>query len=272
MATASVEGVRLFELATRRERAHLQTKDYPSGALLFSPTGRWLAWVGSLKTIHVWDVARGKSLDPVTGHDDIITGLAFSADECAVVSSSNDSTLLVWDLSAAMKNALPKGGNVEQAWRALAGDDAKAAYDAIRVLAANPDAAVLLFARHLKPAVAIDTKRIEVCLRELDSDRFEDRERATRELEQLGDQAVPALERSLAKHPSLEARRRVEQVLEKVSGRSADPERLRQIRALEALERMGGEGARRLVAELAKGAPGARLTIDAKTTLVRMRR
>ncbi len=159
---------------------------------------------------------------------------------------------------------------METAWRTLLGGDAKAAYEAIRALASSPDAAVQLLARHLKPAVPIDAKRIDACLRDLDSDKFAVREQATRDLKQLGDQAAPVLERFLAGSPTPEARRRVELVLEKALVQ--EPQRLRQIRALEALEWMGSDGARRLLETLAKGAPDARLTRDAKAALARLRR
>jgi WD40 repeat protein len=273
LATASVEGVRLFELATRRERAHIRPKGYPQGTLVFSCTGRWLAWTGDLKMIYVWDVYRGEMLGSFTGHDDTITGLAFTADDRALVSSSEDSSLLVWDVAGTAATKPPmKSGDVDRAWQTLAGGDAKAAYEAIRALASSPDAAVALLTRHLQAAVPIDAKRIDACLHDLDSDQFADRERAMRELEQQGDQALAALERFLAGRPSLEARKRVEQLLEKARDVARDPERLRQHRALEALGRMDGDGARRLLEALAKGAPNARLTRDAKASLEQRRR
>jgi RNA polymerase sigma factor (sigma-70 family) len=273
LATASVEGVRLFELATHRERSHVRPDGYPRGALQFSPTGRWLAWTGSSRTIHVWDVHRGEMLGSFRGHDDAVTGLAFAADDRALASSSEDSTILVWDVAGpAAKKPPLKAGDVGPAWQALAGDDAKAAFQAIRVLASSPEAAVKRIARHLQPAAPLDPKRIDAYLRDLDSPRFADRERATRDLEQLGDQAAAALERFLAGRPSPEARRRAEQALAKARKPARDSGRLRQARALEALERIGGDGARRVLEALAKGAPDATLTRDAKVTLGRMRR
>jgi WD40 repeat protein len=286
LAAASVEGIRLFELATHRERAHIQAAGYPEGVLRFSSTGRWLAWTTNsvAQRIHekklwpptggegifVWDIHRGEMLSSFTGHEGDITGLDFGVDDRALVSSSQDSTLLVWDIAGKIAKQPPrKAGDVERAWRDLLGDDAKAAYEAIRVLSASPDAAIKLLARNLKPA-PIDKKGIDAWLRDLDSDDFAARERATRELERLGEQAVPALERFLAGKPSLEARRRVELLLEKSHGPT--PEHLRQIRALEALERIGDDDARRLLEALAKGTADTWLTRDAKASLERIRR
>ena len=269
LAAASVEGIRLFEVATRRERAAIASKGgYPSRPLRLSPTGRWLAWKCRERMIHVWDIHRGEMLGSFEGHDGPITDLAFTADDRALVSASEDSTLLVWDLAeAAAKKPPPRAGDVNQAWQTLAGDDAQASYQAIRVLASSPDAAVRLLARHLQPVGSIDAERVKACLRDLDSDQFEARERATRELEQLGESAEALLERFLAGSPTLEARLRVKKILE-----ARQRARVLQVRALEALEWMNDAGARRLVEALAAGAPNARLTRDAKAALARMRR
>lgn len=94
----------------------------PLGGLRYSATGRWLAWVNGQTTIQILDVHRGDLLTPFTGHDDAITGLAFRADERALASSSDESTILLWDVAqAAVRQPPAKGGDIEQAWRALAG-------------------------------------------------------------------------------------------------------------------------------------------------------
>jgi RNA polymerase sigma factor (sigma-70 family) len=269
LITVSVEGLRLFEVATRRERAAIASKGgYPSRPLRFSSTGRWLAWKYGDRMIQVWDIRRCEMLASFVGHDGPITDLTFTADDRALVSASEDSTLLVWDLAeTAAKKPPPRTGDVNQAWQTLAGDDAQAAYQAIRVLASSPDTAVRLIARHLQPVGSIDAERVKACLRDLDSDQFETRERATRELEQLGEPAKTLLERFLAGSPTLEARLRVKKILE-----ARQRDWLLQVRALEALEWMNDAGARRLVEALAAGAPNARLTRDARATLARMRR
>jgi hypothetical protein len=56
-------------------------------------------------------------------------------------------------------------------------------------------------------------------------------------------------------------RRRIEKVLEKVAGWSG--ERLRTLRALEAVEHMNAPEARRLLEELANGTPRAWVTEEA---------
>jgi RNA polymerase sigma factor (sigma-70 family) len=267
LATASVEGIRLFELATLGERVHIRPKGAWVYSLQFSSTGRWLAWVNHPRTIQVWDFHRGELLGPFLGHDAAVTGLAFSADEGKLASSSEDSTLLVWDVAGAAASMPPtKEGDINQAWQALAGKDARAAYEAIRVLGASPAAAVQHIRQQLKPIAPVDAQRINACLRNLDSDEFAVREQASRDLEQMGQSAVAMLERFLAGKPSLESRKRVEEVLASVSG----PERLRQVRAVEVLERIGDNQARGMLKDLARGVPEATLTREAKATLERM--
>jgi hypothetical protein len=106
----------------------------------------------------------------------------------------------------------------------------------------------------------------------LDSKRFAVREKATRELEQLGGVIEADLKDTLRRRPSAEARRRIERLLEKMRRERLFPqaEQLRAARAVEVLERIGDAGARRLLATLAGGAPAAPLTVEAKTALERL--
>jgi hypothetical protein len=106
----------------------------------------------------------------------------------------------------------------------------------------------------------------------LDSDQFAVRDQATRELEALGELAEAALRKLLAAKPSLEARRRAEELLEKLRSPLPSGERLRSLRAVEALEHAGTEPAQRLLIRLAGGAPGARLTREAQAALQRLAR
>jgi hypothetical protein len=57
---------------------------------------------------------------------------------------------------------------------------------------------------HLKPTF-VDAKRMAKLLADLDSDRFEERAKATRDLEALGESAEAALRQTLASEPSADA-------------------------------------------------------------------
>jgi hypothetical protein len=156
------------------------------------------------------------------------------------------------------------------AWHELASTDAQVAYRALRLLTEAPRQSLPPLRERLRPAPAADANQIDRWLAELDSSRFADRERATRELERQEGRAEPALRRLLANAPSAEARRRAEGMLARLHGPIADPEMLRALRAVEALEHMGTRNAKELLQELARGAPESRLTQEAKGSLGRL--
>lgn len=265
------DGVRLYEVATRRERAHVQLQGKTTGVLRFSHNGRLLAWVNGSNQIHVLDVRTGAMAGPFTGHDDAITGLAFTIDDKAIASSSADCTILVWDLSAKTVAAPASDGNPAEDWQALRGEDAQKAFAAIRRLAADPVTASKIASEHLKPAPPVNPQWVAARLRELDHPKFAERDRATRELEAAGDGVAAAVERFLAAKPSAEARQRAEKILAKIRTRGATDQTAQSLRALEVLEWLGTAEARGLVEKLAKGAEGASLTEEAKRSLKRWR-
>jgi hypothetical protein len=106
---------------------------------------------------------------------------------------------------------------------------------------------------------------------ELDADTFEARDRAARELAKLGGMARPALEKALQGRPAAEKRRRLEELLEELKPALAplSGEDLRQVRAVEVLEKAATPEARRLLEEWAGGATGAPLTSEAQAALRR---
>src|SRR5439155_8384254 len=126
--------------------------------------------------------------------------------------------------------------------------------------------------KHLRPVAVVDEGRLARLITDLDSGRFAVRERAARELEGLGSAAEPALRKALAGRPSVEARNRMAKLLEQEARQrsSPTPDRLRQMRTLEALELAGDREARRLLKELAGGMPGVWLTEEARASLGRL--
>jgi hypothetical protein len=119
--------------------------------------------------------------------------------------------------------------------------------------------------------VRADDPRLRQLVRDLDSSEFAVRAKSARELAGLGGAAEAALRAAVADAPSLEVRLRAEALLAELDPVKA-PERLRELRAAEALETAGTPEARALLEELAKGDPAARLTREAKASLERLRR
>jgi hypothetical protein len=103
----------------------------------------------------------------------------------------------------------------------------------------------------------------------LDSPRFARREQASRRLAEFGEDAEPTLRQALADKPSAQARQRLERIL--AGPRLAPPpDLLRSLRALQILEAIGDEPARRVLGRLAEGAPAFRLTREARAAVDRL--
>ncbi|MBI1914566.1 MAG: hypothetical protein HYS12_07485 [Planctomycetes bacterium] len=215
-------------------------------------------------------VARSR---PVDGTDGKVACVAFAPGGKVLATGSNDTTVLFWGLAGPTgdgKQPAPGEKELQSLWADLAGEDAAKAYRAIWALVASPQQAVPFLRKHLKPAVPADAQKLKQLLADLDSPRFSVREKAIQELAKLGDLAEPGLRRVLEGKPSLEVRQRVERLLEQLQGPVVTPDRLREIRAVEALEHMGTAEARRLLKELAAGAAGARLTREATAADARL--
>jgi hypothetical protein len=87
---------------------------------------------------------------------------------------------------------------------------------------------------------------------DLDSEDFAVRDQASKDLRNLGRLIVPALRKALEGNPSLEGKRRLEELIEDAAKATPPPEMLRVGRALETLELIGGPDARQAMEALVK--------------------
>jgi RNA polymerase sigma factor (sigma-70 family) len=262
--------LRLWETATAAEVLSLPAADYLRVG--FSRDGRLLAAAVPSQEILVWDLAHGRELRRFKGFDAEVMNLAFSPDGRRLISGLGDSTLLVWDVESDEMPRTSKLGSeaVSKAWSDLAGSDAARAYRARWKLAIAPEETLPLIKERLHPAQPADPQQLRRLLDDLASEQFAVREKAQTELEKLGDLAEPALRQALASKPTLEVRRRILAVLERLRGPVTRPETLRALRAVAVLEDIATPTARRLLEELSKGTPEARLTREAKASLRRL--
>jgi hypothetical protein len=161
---------------------------------------------------------------------------------------------------------------LERLWAELGSADAATGYAAVRRLAAVPAASVPLLGARLRPAAGVSAAQIERHVQGLASEELAVRERASAALARLGELAGPALCRLLAEKPPLEVYHRADRLLAQLERQPLTPSRLRLSRAVAVLERVGSAEARGVLARLARGAPGARLTEEAKATVQRLAR
>ncbi len=263
--------LRLCELETGSEVLALDSEDTRTPAVAFSPNRRLLAFAGKEQTIIVWDLWRGKEWQRISGFDAELTCLAFSHDGTHLISGLANSTLLVWEVARERDTDKPVLFDPARAWENLGGG-ARKAFAAHGELALSPERALPFLKERLKPVPAPDQRLLRRLIAELDDDAYSTREKAYKELEELGERAGAALREALKKKPSLEAHKRMEALLQKLGQRAQDAQTLRVMRAIAVLEDIGTPAARRILETLAKGLREARQTREAKAALERLAR
>jgi WD40 repeat protein len=269
--------IHLWDITTGKKVGEFgrSTGWHEAGAV--SPDGRILATAGEDRRIHLWEVPTGAERIILEGHAGRLGNLLFAEQGRTLISSSYDTTALVWDLSGlrradAAKKQRPGRADLETLWAALKSPDAGKAGRAVWSLVAAAQGAVPFLGEKLRPARPADPEQVLQRLADLYSDRFPVRTKAEQALAKWEELAEPFLRKELAKQPPVEVRRRVEKLLGPLEKVLLTGERLRAERVLEVLEHVGDEAARRLLRDLAKGAPEARLSREARAALERLSR
>jgi hypothetical protein len=273
--------VLLIETATYKVRAQMivappldpraeQMNELPVGAVAFSPDGRTLAVGLQDGTVRRFDIPTGRELPPLTGHSAGVVALAFAADGKTLSTFGVDQKLYVWsaDVNRDWRPRTPPADqqSLERLWDTLRSDDALDLYGCTQLLAAVPDRTVLFLRARLTAAPVGNSAHIEKVVADLQKPDYNLRKRAVVELRKIGPVAVPAL-RQAANQTGDDLLRRL---LFEFESQAPPREQVRAVRALELLERIATEDARKLLAELAKGAPEAALTVEAKAALERV--
>jgi WD40 repeat protein len=268
--------VRVWEAATGKDLLSLGADRVGTYGLAFTPDSRFLATGGTEADapIWLWEVASGQEVRRFGGHHGGVFALAFTADGRRLASGGGDSTVLLWDVRSQPEDRQRKvrlaPDELEARWTALAGEDAAKAYQGICDLVAVPEAAVpFLDGRLQPPSSKADPRQVERWITELDSAQFAVRQRAAQALEHLGEAVEPALRKAVAGRPTLEARRRLEQLIERQEKRSR-LETLRWLRAMVVLEAIATPGAQRLLGRMAQGGWTTRVSDEAKASLARL--
>lgn len=269
-------GITLREMAAGRERCRLPGS---FTSVAFTAEGRFLfAADGKDHTIHIHDLVAGKEVVRMEEHEAPVTALAVSPDGRTLASGGGDFTVYLWDLAILdKKRPLPRlvlsEKELDARWQDLSeSEEAARAFQARNAMVRAPGQAVPLLKQRLRTALLVDPQLLARYLADLDSGDFTARQKATTELERLGDLAEPALKQILDNKPSLEVRRRVEQLLTKLEKRPLSPVQLQVVRGVEVLEVLGTPEARKLLEELATQKPQTLLTQEAQAAIRRLPR
>jgi WD40 repeat protein len=263
---------------------------YPIEASTLSADGKTVVTVGPLGTrwsdarvVTLWETETGRERGRFVGHPWPATSVALSADGRFIVTGSEDTTAVVWD---ATRPSHPRGmtfARPADCLRALALEDAERAYAAIWALVDTPKETVSFLEGQKNLFAPTDVPQIRRWIGDLDSDKFADRERASRELGMILDEAEAHLRKAILDKPSAEARRRIDLLLQ-VRSTGMTGKELQKFRLIEALERLATPpadaspgpdpsrlGAVALLQKLADAAPESRLSREAKAALGRVK-
>jgi WD40 repeat protein len=245
--------VSLWKVADGSQLFHTSRFSGDVPGVAFSSDGRLLFTGGYDHTIRLWEVASGKLIRTFAGHKSWVWCLALSPDDRTLASVGHDSRVLLWDVRPDPVRKELSGERLAKLWADLAGNAGRA-YTAVWALASRPKESVPwlreCLAKGGKPAVVGATEeQIARWIKELDSDTFATRERATEALRRAGHRAEDAL-REAAKSKSLEVRRRCKGLLARLRPGERPSEELRAVRAVQALEYAGTDEARAVLEQL----------------------
>jgi WD40 repeat protein len=243
-----------------------------AGLWAFTPDGRTLI-IASHGNLHFWEVATGGLMLSRKAPLDRVRDLTVAGDGRVLLTLSTDGVVHAWDLtrlaSGATADALAESA-AAKLWVELATVDPARGRQAVESLAGDPKAALAMFRQRLTPTLTPEAKKLAALIDGLDSDEFEVRQQSTLALERLGPLAGPAMQQALSRYPGLEARRRMEALVDKLERSAFPPEALRMVRAIQVLENIGTREARDFLVSLTKGDAGALLTDEAQAALRRL--
>lgn len=246
---------------------------YQTRPVRFTSDGRGVV-LSDDRHLKLFDLAEGRFVRELATGKNRPWCFALAPDATTLTTGQSDGTLLVWD-GATFLAPLPRAARsvaekeLPGLWEALASDDARQV-SAARWRLASADGVAAFLKGKLLSGDAPSAEAVAARIAALDDDRFEARERASRQLERWGERVEPALKRALADKPPLEMRRRLEELLAGLAPLPAAPATARVLRAVAVLEGVGDDAARVVLRALADGAEGERLAVAARAALRRL--
>jgi hypothetical protein len=155
----------------------------------------------------------------------------------------------------------------------LSGADAAQAYRSVCLLASHPKESAPFLREILAPATPVDDKLVAKLVDELCGGTTEQRRNElVSQLDELGEEILPEIEKADRGRPTLQVRSDLRQLMawNRRELLELSPARLRELRALEALELAATPEARRVIDAIAHGEESASRTRMAKSALARL--
>jgi len=283
LATADGTGsVNLWPVAPGHAARLLRSNGVLARHLVFSPDGRMLAsWSDVGSPLCLWEVASGQvvrrfKMSARRPHHPAssIVAVGFAPDGRALITVGCEGVVVWWDVTGLGREGLDRpvklhAVDLEDLWATTGSGDAAEAHRAVWALTTGHRDAIPFLQERLRTLLFVE-RRIERAIRDLDARSFAVRTRAVRELKVLGEAARPALSRVLASQPSLEMRKRIEELLEEGLGPGPAELKIQVIRGVQVLEQSGTLEARRALEKLAREAREETVQAEARKALTRL--
>lgn len=253
------------------------TSGIHDGRIALSSDDRTIARPSWGANIELLDGPSKQSLAPLGPTVLPVSKLLFSPDSkrlAAVGSGSKAATLYLWELGEIASRPLPHtkvGPNDVARWcRDLAGEDARAAYQAVWALAGAPDQALARLKAIISERQRITPADLDNWIAGLDDNRFAVREGSMARLRSAGTAALAHMDAALRGNVSAEQRRRLRAIVDAVRDAAVPSDRLFAARARFVLEQIGTSEARKLLDEWASADPGVRPEAEARALVERL--
>lgn len=246
-------------------------------ALQFSTDGRLLISGSFDRTARLWEAFSGKEVTAYRGHIGAVTGVAFVKDARSFYSASADTTILQRDVPGLSNNGkLPEltmtFQELEKAWEILATEQTPRGHEVMWRSIASAKQAVPHLTKYLPTE---DPERVKKLFRDLDSAHYPTRFAAQTELAKKGRWMEGRYDAVIANASSLEYKRRVEVLKEKLNAQDSPSiarERLRVRRIMFICEQVGSPEAIEALQKLADKGPEEDLREEAKASLQRLKK
>lgn len=238
---------------------------------------RYFGYRSHEQVVTLWETETGRERGSFHGHIGMMSSVAISHDGRFLVTGADDTTAIIWDATRRQERKVFARRDLVASFRDLANENAEQAYGAVWALIDAPKETVSLLENQRELFAATDVQVIRRWIRELDSDKYAERERAWKELAWIVDEAEPHLKKALEENPSAEVQRRIE-LLRQKKGLGISGKELQRYRMIEVLEHIAdgppGADATRLAVSLLKkfsdGDASPRMAQEAKASLERM--
>ena len=263
--------VRIWEIASGLELIAITSGKSPVRSIDFSRDGSFVASGADDGVVRFWDLEAGGEATPLKGHTKAVTSVAVSPGGKTIATGGLDGIAILWKATVDRDPpTAPDEAKTARLWEDFASSDSPRAWRAVAPLSAGGAKTVAFVRARLESQTAAD--RLAALLEDLDVEAAPARDAAQAELERLGRLAEKPVRDALAAGPTAESRGRLEAVIASWDA----PERLtapvrRWLRAVTALEKIGGEEARAAIQAIAKDSPNATERGAARRALKRMK-